>query len=113
VSKLKKRSGRGDPSPTPDDTQSAQEEEEPRVVRRPVSIQQAQIDPTKPTLAGLDEWIRKNTLIAMGLVIVTAFLAKSIAPFHSFTVGLVLGVAAVVGLYLLAFYRGRGRDHHQ
>jgi hypothetical protein len=101
-------------SPPPDETESPQEDElQPERRSEPparVSIGQAQIDPTRPSLAGLDEWIRNNTFLAMGLVIVTAFLAKSVAPFHSFTAGLVLGVVAVVGLYLLAFYHRRGES---
>jgi hypothetical protein len=113
VSKRKKRSGQDDAPQAPDDTESPSEEElQPeRRIEPPkrVPIDQAQIDPSKPSLAGLDEWIRNKTVIAMGLVIATAFVAKSIAPFHSFTVGLVLGVAAVVGLYLIGFYRGRGK----
>ncbi len=96
----------GQESSPPEEAESPQEEPEQR--SRPVSVDQAQIDPTRPSLAGLDEWIRKNTLLAMGLVVVTAFLAKSVAPVHSFTAGLVLGVVAVVGLYFLDFYRRKG-----
>jgi Flp pilus assembly protein TadB len=90
-----------------DESRDPLESSKPAPARRP--MQQVQIDPDRPSLAGLDEWIRKNTILAMGLVVATAFVAKSIAPFHSFTIGLILGVAAVVGLYFLSFYRGRGK----
>jgi Flp pilus assembly protein TadB len=98
-----------DELPTTSENESLKPEQAPLPEPRRISADQAQIDPDRPSLAGLDEWIRKNTFLSMGLVVATAFVAKAIAPFHSFTIGLVLGVIAVVGLYALSFYLGQGK----
>ena len=104
------RTRQEDELPTTDDNESRQPEQARLPEPRRLSVDQAQIDPDRPSLAGLDEWIRKNTFVSMGLAVATAFVAKAIAPFHSFTIGLLLGVIAVVGLYVLGFYLGRGRN---
>ena len=98
-----------DELPTAGENESPEPKQGPLPEPRRISVDEAQIDPDRPSLAGLDEWIRKNTFVSMGLVVATAFVAKAIAPFHSFTIGLLLGVIAVVGLYLLRFYLGRGK----
>ena len=104
------RTRQEDEWPTTGETESPEPYKAPRPEPRRISADQAQVDPDRPSLAGLDEWIRKNTFLSMGLVVATAFVAKAIAPFHSFTIGLLLGVIAVVGLYVLGFYLGRGRN---
>jgi Flp pilus assembly protein TadB len=103
------RTPQEDELPTTGENGSRQPEQAPLPEPRRISADQTQIDPDRPSLAGLDEWIRKNTLVSMGLVVATAFVAKAIAPFHSFTIGLLLGVIAVVSLYMLGFYLGRGK----
>ena len=63
----------------------------------------------RPSLADFDKWLQKRVALTMGVVIVVAFLAKAFVPSsYSFTMGLILGVVALVVVYLIDFNRWKG-----
>jgi hypothetical protein len=60
----------------------------------------------RPNLRHFDRWIQKRVIPAMGGVILIAFLCKILIPVrYGFSLGLLIGVALLVVIYLIDFYR--------
>lgn len=62
----------------------------------------------RPGLQDFDRWTQKRMIPTLGGVILIAFLFKSFVPVpYGFTVGMVTGLALLIVIYLIDFYRRR------
>jgi len=76
----------------------------------PEIVPNAPVEPRAPTprpgLEGFERWLQKAMAVKLLLVIVVAFLFKVFVPGRvSFTLGLAVGLGALIAIYVVGFYR--------